>query len=146
MRVRGGRRRTGRGGPSTSGAGGRSARCHRSGSHRDGVRVTRIDAAPHGCFEAGDGIVHGREQLRPAVAVQSVGLGDESEPCRPIGGPPAEPGLVKVVVDRYTEAGELGEVVDGAARGSELEVEQRNGDAVMEDDVLADPSDLSAFW
>ncbi len=40
----------------------------------------------------------------------------------------------------------MGEVVDGAARGSELEVEQRNGDAVTEDDVLADPSDLSAFW
>jgi hypothetical protein len=39
------------------------------------------------------------------------------------------------VVDRYTEAGELGQVVDGAARGSELEVEQRNGDAVTEDDV-----------
>ena len=39
------------------------------------------------------------------------------------------------MVDRYTEAGELGHVVDGAARGSELEVEQRNGDAVTEDDV-----------
>jgi hypothetical protein len=34
------------------------------------------------------------------------------------------PGLVEVVVDRYTEAGEVGEVVDGAAGGSELEVEQ----------------------
>lgn len=33
------------------------------------------------------------------------------------------------------EAGELGEVVDGAAGGSELEVDQRNGDAVTEDDV-----------
>jgi hypothetical protein len=32
----------------------------------------------------------------------------------------------RVVVDRYTEAGEVGHVVDGAARGSELEIEQRN--------------------
>jgi hypothetical protein len=31
---------------------------------------------------------------------------------------------------------ELGHVVDGAARGRELEVEQRNRDAVTEDDVL----------
>ena len=83
--------------------------------HRDRVRVTGVDAAPDGGFDAVDGIVHRGEQLRPAVAVQSVGVGDESEPCRPVGGPPAEPGLVEVVVDRYAEAGELGEVVDGAA-------------------------------
>ncbi len=114
--------------------------------HRDGVRVTGVDAAPGGCFDADDGIVHRGEELCPTVPVQSVGVGDESQPYRPVGGPPAEPGLVKLVVDRYAEAAEVGEVVDGAARGSELEVEQRNGDAVMEDDVLADPSDLSAFW
>ncbi len=46
--------------------------------HRDGVRITGVDAAPDGCFDAGDGIVHGGEQLRPAVPVQSVGVGDES--------------------------------------------------------------------
>src|SRR6266545_3690880 len=46
--------------------------------HLDGVRVTGVDAAPGGCFDAGDGIVHGGEQLRPAVPVQSVGVGDES--------------------------------------------------------------------
>ena len=34
---------------------------------RDGVRVTGVDAAPDGCFDAVDGVVHGGEQLRPAV-------------------------------------------------------------------------------
>src|SRR5450755_3537620 len=61
---------------------------------RDGVRVTGVDAAPDGCFDAIDGIAHGGEQLFTAVPVQSVGVGDESEPCRPVGGLPAEPGLV----------------------------------------------------
>ena len=46
--------------------------------HLDGVRVTGVDAAPDGCFEAVDGVVHGGEQLRPTVPVQSVGVGDES--------------------------------------------------------------------
>ena len=46
--------------------------------HRDDVRVTGVDAAPDGGFDAGDGIVHGGEQLDPAVPVQSVGVGDES--------------------------------------------------------------------
>lgn len=97
--------------------------------------MTGVDAAPDGCFDAVDGIAHRSEQLGPTVAVQSVGVGDESEPGRPVGASPAEPGLVNVIVDRYAEAGELRHVVDGAARGSELEVEQRNGDAVTEDDV-----------
>ena len=44
-------------------------------------------------------------------------------------------GLVEVVLDRYTEAGE-GPRLDGAARRIELEVEQRIGDAITEDDVL----------
>ena len=135
MRVRGGRRRTGRSGPSTSGAGGRISRCHRSGAPSRWVRVTGVDAAADCCFDAVDGIVHGGEQFRPTVPIESVCVSHESESCRPVGGSPAEPRLVELVVDRYTEAGELGEVVYGAARGSELEVEQRDGDAVTEDDV-----------
>jgi hypothetical protein len=43
--------------------------------------------------------------------------------------------LVEVVLDRHTEGSELGHVVESAARGSELEVEQRHGDPVTEDDV-----------
>jgi hypothetical protein len=46
--------------------------------HRDGVRVAGVDAAPDGCFDAIDGVVHGGEQLGPTVPVQSVGVGDES--------------------------------------------------------------------
>ena len=34
----------------------------RPAHRRDSVRVTRIDAAPRGCFDAGEGIAHGREQ------------------------------------------------------------------------------------
>ncbi len=45
---------------------------------RDGVRVTSVNAASGGYFDAVDGIVHGGEQLRPTVPVQSVGVGDES--------------------------------------------------------------------
>src|SRR5439155_16783785 len=102
---------------------------------RNRVRVAGVDAAADGSFDAGDGIVHGGEQLRAAVPVESVGVGDESESCRPVGALPAEPGLVELVVDRYAEAGELGHVVDGTAGSRELEVEQGNGDAVAEDDV-----------
>ena len=87
------------------------------------------------CLDPVDGIVHGGEQLRPTVPVQSVGVGDESQPGRPVGGPPADPGLVDVVLDRYAEAGELRQVVDRPTRRGELEVEQRDRDAVTEDDV-----------
>ncbi len=40
-----------------------------------------------------------------------------------------------LVVDRYTQARELGEVVAGAPRSGELEVEQRNGHAATEYDI-----------
>ena len=123
------------GGRSTSGAGGVALAAPGPVPHLDGVRVPGVDAAPDGCLDAVDGVVHGGEQLRPTVPVQPVGVGDESQPRRPVGGSPAEPGLVDVVLDRDAEAGELGEVVDRAARGGELEVEQRDRDAVTEDDV-----------
>src|SRR2546421_10955892 len=81
---------------------------------RDGIRVASRDAAPDDRFDACDAIVHSREQLGPAVAVQSVSVDDEPEPGRPVGGPPGEPGLGEVVVDRHAEAGPLGQGVDGA--------------------------------
>jgi hypothetical protein len=46
--------------------------------HLGDVRVTGVDAAPDSRFDAGNGIVHGGEQLCPTVPVQSVGVGDES--------------------------------------------------------------------
>jgi hypothetical protein len=91
--------------------------------HHDGVRVAGLDAVLHGGFDAVEGVVNGGEQPRPALPVQSVGVGGEPQPCRPVGGPPAEPNLVDVVVDRDAQAAELGQVVDGPARGRELEVE-----------------------
>ena len=45
-------------------------------------RVAGVDAAPDGSFDAVDGIVHRCEQFRATGAVQSVGVGDESEPSR----------------------------------------------------------------
>jgi hypothetical protein len=45
--------------------------------HRVGVRVTGVNAAVDGCFDASDGIVHGGEQRCPALPVQSVGVSDE---------------------------------------------------------------------
>src|SRR5262245_50614459 len=104
--------------------------------HRDRVRVAGGDAAADSRFDAGNRIVHGAEHLHPSVVVQSVRVGDESEPCRPIRGSPAEPSLVEFVVDGNAKAGEVGNVVDGAARGSELEVQERNGDAVAEYNVV----------
>ena len=35
--------------------------------NRVGVRVTGVNAAADGCFDAGDGIVHGGEQRCPAL-------------------------------------------------------------------------------
>jgi hypothetical protein len=46
--------------------------------HFDGVRITGVDGAPDGCFEAVDGIAYGGEQLCPTIPVESVGVGDES--------------------------------------------------------------------
>jgi len=40
--------------------------------HRVGVRVTGVNAAVDGCFDAGDGIVHGREQRVARGCVQGV--------------------------------------------------------------------------
>src|SRR5260370_16318177 len=59
--------------------------------HLDEVRVTGVDAAPGGGFDAGDGIVHGGEQLRPAVPVQSLGLGAEPYPAPPLTARPPPP-------------------------------------------------------
>jgi len=82
-----------------------------------GSLLARSDRVPPGSsFDAVDGVVHGGEQIVPAVSVESVRVGDDPEPCRPIGSMPADPVLVHVAFDRYAETGETGEVVHGVDR------------------------------
>ena len=83
-----------------------------------------------------NGIVHGSEQppsVRRGAGRRCSAISRSR--ARAVGGSPAQPGLIEVVLDRNAETSELGQVRRPAAGGSELEVEQRNGDAVTEDDV-----------
>ena len=79
----------------------------------------RVDAAPDGSVRCGRW--RRRSTVSSSVAivtVESVGVGDRRTTRWLVGGSPAEPGLVDVVVDRHAEAGEVGQVVrpDGQGR------------------------------
>lgn len=104
--------------------------------HRDELRVAGLDPPAHELAAAVHGDFQRCEQLGPPVSVEPVRVGDQPEPCDAVRGMPAQPGGVGVVVDGHAHPGELSEVVDWAARGTEVEVEQADGDAAIEHDVL----------
>ncbi len=90
---------------------------------------------PDGCLDGVEGVIDRADQRSAPVPLQSIRVGGESESSRSICGQPAHPSLIELIVDRDAKSGQLRQVVDGPPRGSELEVEQRNRDAVTEDDV-----------
>jgi hypothetical protein len=64
-----------------------------------------------------------------------ITVGDEPQPGRPGCGMPAEPGCADLIVDRHAHERAPREVIHRAARGREVEVQQRGRGAIAEDHV-----------
>lgn len=77
-----------------------------------------------------------RQEGAATGGVQAVGVGDESQAPWAVHGVPPQSGGIDVVVDGHAHPGELGQVVDGTARGAEVEVQKPDRDSILEDDVL----------
>lgn len=99
------------------------------------VWITSLDVVSYNSFDEVDRVVESSEQLRPAIMIQSVGVGDESQARWPVRHLEPKPGLIEVVVDWHAEAGHLSQVIHRAPGSRELEVDQGNGDAIAEHDV-----------
>jgi hypothetical protein len=100
----------------------------RSASRRTGVRI------------------YSRQQRAPVIRVESVGSGNEPVPSGSAGRLPAESGLVVAVFDGVLEAGELGESVDRAAGGGELEVDQSGTSSRPPSPSVTDSSATKSEW